>query len=144
MAKKDVLPEKKAVWLVSSCLVGLKTRYDGTCKPNESCLHFLEDKYWIPVCPEQLGGLPTPRPAASIRGGTGADVFLGMAQVVVKNGDDVSREFMRGAREILRLSTMLDIAGMCVKARSPSCGLHQILGVTSSLLLENGMFLKEF
>ncbi len=144
MLKSDVLDKKNGFWLVSSCLVGLRTRYDGKRKPNETCLQFLADKTWIPVCPEQLGGLATPRVPAKITHGNGDDVLCGKSFVVTQDGVDVSCEFIAGAKEVIQLISLQNIVGMCVKSRSPSCGLHEILGVTSALLLSKGLFLKEF
>lgn len=144
MRKSDVLPEKTEMWLVSSCLVGLTTRYDGESKPSGPCLGFLADKRWIPVCPEQLGGLATPRVPAVIKGGDGNAVLVGTAQVITAEGVDVSTAFIHGAKQVLEIIRSQDIAGMCVKARSPSCGLEEILGVTSALLLHEGVQLREF
>jgi uncharacterized protein YbbK (DUF523 family) len=144
MKKPNVLLEEGPLWLVSSCLVGLKTRYDGKSKPSESCLHFLSDKRWIPVCPEQLGGLSTPRKPAHIGGGDGRDVISGKSLVLTETNDDVSEALIAGARQVFKIYELQNIAGMCVKARSPSCGLIEILGVTSSYLLGKGVVLKEF
>lgn len=136
--------EEGPVWLVSSCLIGLKTRYDGTSKPNESCLQFLADKRWVPVCPEQLGGLATPRSPAILIGGDGMDVINGKASLLTQTGDDVSAAFLAGAEQVFKICELQEVAGMCVKARSPSCGLMEILGVTSAYLLQKGIVLKEF
>ena len=144
MGKSELFQNKSGLWLVSSCLVGLKTRYDGKSKPSAHCLQFLRDKTWLPVCPEQLGGLATPRVPAIIMGGTGCDVLAGETVVLTQDGIDVSCEFIAGAREVYQITCLQNIIGMCVKARSPSCGLHEILGVTSAFLLEKGLFLKEF
>ncbi len=144
MKKYDVLSEQRPLWLVSSCLVGLKTRYDGLSKPNSACLQFLEDKCWIPVCPEQLGGLATPRLPAEIKDGNGSDVIAGTAAVLTVDGADVSDQFVAGAEQVLQLFGQQNVTGMCVKARSPSCGLHEVLGVTSGLLLSKRLLLKEF
>jgi uncharacterized protein YbbK (DUF523 family) len=144
MKKPNVSHEERRIWLVSSCLVGLKTRYDGKSRPSLSCLEFLKDKIWLPVCPEQLGGLPTPRDPAKITDGNGYDVLSRKTTVMTVQSVDVSCEFISGARAIFTLVKMQKIAGMCVKARSPSCGLHEILGVTSALLLQEGVNLKEF
>ncbi len=131
-------------FLVSSCLVGLVTRYDGQPKRNEECLHFLEDKIWLPVCPEQLGGLATPRPPAEIVGGTGADVLDGNAQVVTRCGTDVSGQFLAGAKQVLTLAKQQNICGVCLKSRSPSCGVNSLQGVTAALLARHGFSLYEF
>ncbi len=135
------------IYLVSSCLMGLCSRYDGQRKGSQKCQAFLAAKVWIPLCPEQLGGLPTPRPAAEIRGGTGADVLTGQATVeTVVAGQDVSEPFRRGAQQVLEIAQSQEqhIAGMCLKARSPSCGVQQILGVTAALLRQHGFTLYEF
>jgi len=124
------LPEK---CLVSACLVGLCTRYDG--RENPSCLHRLADFCWIPVCPEQLGGLPTPRAPATLVNGDGHAVLAGTGQVRDQNGRDVSAEFIRGARMVLALARAQGIRCCFLKAGSPSCGLGARPGVTAALLL---------
>jgi len=127
-------PEK---CLVSACLVGLCTRYDG--RENPSCLHRLADLFWIPVCPEQLGGLPTPRAPAVLIGGDGHAVLAGMARVRDQNGRDVSAEFIRGATMVLALARAHGIRRCFLKAGSPSCGLGPRPGVTAALLLAHGI-----
>ncbi len=144
MKKTAVFPGKRPVWLVSSCLIGLKTRYDSKSKPSKPCLLFLSDKHWIPVCPEQLGGLATPRNPATIIGGDGQGVLDGTAFLQTGDGEDVSAAFIEGAKQVYKICELQEVAGMCVKARSPSCGLIEILGVTSAYLLSKGMILKEF
>lgn len=129
--------------LISSCLVGLCTRYDGQSKPNECCLRYVNDFFYIPVCPEQLGGLPTPRPAADLIEGDGMDVLTGFASVVTQNGQDVTKEFIAGAEAVLKIAKDQDIRLALLKARSPSCGIKK-LGVTAALLESNGIRLVEF
>jgi uncharacterized protein YbbK (DUF523 family) len=125
--------------LVSACLIGLCTRYDGQRKPDADCLRRLVDCHWIPVCPEQLGGLPTPRPAACLVGGDGHDVLAGTAQVVDRHGRDLSEEFIRGAQMVLTIARMQRITLCLLKSGSPSCGLDPLPGVTSALLLTHGI-----
>ena len=134
----------QSIFLVSACLVGLCTRYDGKTKPNTECKKFLQGSIWIPVCPEQLGGLPTPRPAADIIGGDGRDVLQGKARVCTRSGEDVTALFLRGARETLELARLQDISGVCLKGRSPSCSVSGTIGVTAALLAEQGYRLYEF
>lgn len=131
-------------YLVSACLTGLCTRYDGGCKPDRQCMQKLKGNTWIPLCPEQLGGLATPRPPAALVGGNGHDVLAGRAAVVDKNGCDVSAQFIRGARQVLAVARAQHITTALLKARSPSCGLNTIVGVTAALLLENSITCKEF
>ncbi len=98
--------------LVSACLLGLCCRDDGKSKANERVLRLSEKHELIPVCPEQLGGLPTPRPPAEIRDG----------HVVNRMGLDVTAQYEKGAAETLRLYDLLHCDCALLKARSPSCG----------------------
>ncbi len=134
-------PEK---CLVSSCLIGLCTRYDGCSKPDTSCLEALQNLHYIPVCPEQLGGLPTPRSAADLTGGDGMDVLQGRACVINREGIDVSKQFIAGAHGVLRIALAQDIKLALLKAGSPSCGLTPVTGVTAALLLEHKIRIIEF
>jgi uncharacterized protein YbbK (DUF523 family) len=134
----------RSLFLVSACLVGLCTRYDGKKKPSPDCLRFLEGSTWIPVCPEQLGGLPTPRQAADIIGGDGRDVLQGRARVCTKNGEDVTASFIKGARQVLEIALLQEVSGVCLKARSPSCAVSGTRGVTAALLADHGYPLHEF
>lgn len=136
--------KKSPLFLVSSCLVGLATRYDGQAKRSAECWKFLQGKIWLPVCPEQLGGLATPRAAADIVGGNGEDVLDGTARVVTQGGIDVSAQFIAGAMQVLALARQHDVCGVCLKARSPSCAVHGKQGVTAALLLRHGFNIYEF
>lgn len=131
------------IYLVSSCLVGLCTRYDGQIKESSECLDQLQDALWIPICPEQLGGLPTPREAADIVDGDGRDVLAGKARVVTKTGKNVTSAFIKGARQVLLIAQSQSIQGVLLKARSPSCAVHGTIGVTAALLQDHGFELTE-
>lgn len=72
--------------LVSSCLLGLKTKFDGSDNLNAGLIKFCPSGAIVPACPEQLGGLPTPRPPAEIKGGAGSDVLKGIARVCTNLG----------------------------------------------------------
>ena len=104
--------------LVSACLLGLPCRYDGAGKPCGAVTSLAEKgAYLVPVCPEQLGGLPTPRtPAERQTDGT----------VRTADGHDVTENYLRGARMALRLARLLDCRTAILKARSPSCGCGRI------------------
>ena len=93
--------------LVSACLIGIRCRYDYSSKACPEILRFLKDKVYIPVCPEQLGGLPTPRPPAVIRGGDGFDALRLDARLVNEMGDDVTFNFLKGAKRHWRLQRHL-------------------------------------
>ena len=133
------------IYLVSACLMGLKTRYDGQVFTSRPCELVLDDAIWLPVCPEQLGGLSTPRTAADLVGGDGHDVLAGRARVVNKDGDDVTENFILGARQVLEIALRQKISGIFLKSGSPSCGLTPRLGVTAALLSQHkGFYIKEF
>lgn len=136
---------KQSICLVSSCLAGLCTRYDGKkVSPNRSCMNELKGSIWIPVCPEQLGGLPTPRVAADLVGGCGKDVLVDRAKVVTRTGIDVTSQFIRGAEQVLNIIQNQQISKAFLKSNSPSCGVSSPQGVTAALLEQNGLTLKEF
>lgn len=130
--------------LVSACLVGLCTRYDGQNKPSSACRKELERQCWIPLCPEQLGGLSTPRIAADLVGGDGEDVLAGRAKVLTRDGGNVTANFVKGAYQCLEVARMQSVTMAYMKAGSPSCGVFSRLGVTAALLLQHGLELKEF
>jgi uncharacterized protein YbbK (DUF523 family) len=134
----------RPLYLVSACLVGLCTRYDNNIRSNDSCIKALQEATWIPICPEQLGGLPTPREAADIQGGDGDDVLLGNARVITKSGTDVSRAFINGAYQVLAIAQSQAIEAVLLKAHSPSCGITGRTGVTAALLRLHGFRLREF
>lgn len=115
--------------LVSACLLGLDCKYSGKNNINEKIIK-LKDKYTlIPVCPEQLGGLCTPRNPAEICNGS----------VIDKEGNDLTDKFKKGAIETLKLAKMLDCHLAILKANSPSCGFGKIYDGTFKKVLISGM-----
>lgn len=131
------------VYLISACLMGLKTRYDGRVIANDACRRTFSGAVCIPVCPEQLGGLPTPRVAADLTGGNGHDVLAGRARVITVDGLDVTQNFILGARQVLEIAKLQQITKVFLKARSPSCGLNPRVGVTAALLQAEGFTVVE-
>jgi uncharacterized protein YbbK (DUF523 family) len=113
--------------LVSKCLVGHPCRYDGKTKSAPQVKAFLkrvesQGLQWTPVCPEELGGLGTPRPAAHLLGGDGNEVWQNRARVTrVEDGGDVTQAFMTGAQRALDMGGEHILCAI-LKARSPSCG----------------------
>ncbi len=132
------------IFLVSSCLVGLCSRYDGRIKPSNACIGKLKNATWIPVCPEQLGGLPTPREAADIFGGDGKQVLTGKACLLTKTGVDLTAHFIKGAEQVLKIAQSQKVTAVFLKSKSPSCAVNGTMGVTAALLLANGFDLQEF
>jgi uncharacterized protein YbbK (DUF523 family) len=107
-------------------------------------MRLLKNATWIPICPEQLGGLPTPREAADIVDGKGDDVLQGNACVITKSGIDVSQAFINGAYQVLTIAQSQPVEAIFLKARSPSCGIAGRTGVTAALLIQYGFRLREF
>lgn len=130
--------------LVSACLVGLATRYDGKSKPNDRCMKALSGRQWVPLCPEQLGGLPTPREPAALVNNDGAAVLDGRCMVCTAAGRNVSDSFLRGARAVLQIAALLGAQEAFLKADSPSCGWGRVKGVTACLLAMHGLKIREF
>ena len=134
--------------IVSACLLGFNCRYDGTGRPDKTLLLPDVRPYLVPVCPEQIGGLPTPRVPSEIDTGDGSHVLEGRARVVSAQGADVTDNFLRGAEEVLRFMKLMGISAAIMTEKSPSCGVHHIkrngvtvpgYGVTSSLLKKHGV-----
>ncbi|MFB4311912.1 DUF523 domain-containing protein [Actinomadura sp. GTD37] len=139
--------------LVSSCLAGLRVRYDGAAKPVGADLfeHWRAEGRLVPFCPEVSGGLPIPRRPAEIVGGGGGDVLDGTARILTDAGGDVTDEFLRGARLALETARRTGARIALLKEGSPSCGSHRIYdgtftggrqpgtGVTTALLQRAGI-----
>ncbi|MDD4802231.1 MAG: DUF523 domain-containing protein [Syntrophomonas sp.] len=137
--------------LISACLCGINCKYNGKNNLNKYYWDLLQQGDIIPVCPEQLGGLPTPRSACEIVGGTGKHVINGQAPVISSAGKDFSAQFIKGAHETLRIALQAGIDTAIFKSRSPSCGNGTIYdgtfsgnliageGVTAALLKKNGI-----
>jgi uncharacterized protein YbbK (DUF523 family) len=131
------------IFLISACLLGLKTRYDGKIISSAACRMAVEGGICIPVCPEQLGGLSTPRTAADLAGGDGHDVLAGRSRVISRTGEDVTENYIRGANQVLEIARQQKIIKVFFKARSPSCGLTPKVGVTAALLQAAGYEIVE-
>lgn len=127
--------------LVSACLLGCACRYDGKSKPHPLAQQLAERGLAVPVCPEQLGGLSTPRAPSEQRDG----------RVVSAAGGDVTAQYRRGAEEALRLARLYGCTAAVLKERSPSCGSGEIYdgtftgtltagwGTAAALLRDNGI-----
>ncbi|MCK5046392.1 MAG: DUF523 domain-containing protein [Candidatus Heimdallarchaeota archaeon] len=153
--KKDTEIDKRvnnSPIIVSACLLGINCVFDGSSNKNIRILELMEKHLLIPVCPEQLGGLSTPRDPQDIIRGSGEDVLLGNAIVVTINGNEVTENFRKGALEVLEVAKLNKVKIAIFKENSPSCGVHFIYnvkqnlkfktsgkGVTTALLLENGL-----
>ncbi len=144
---------------VSACLLGFNCRYDGKNKKNYSLVKSLESELKLnkvlPVCPEQLGRLGTPRPKSDIINGNGFDVLDGKAEVINIDGVDNTSAFINGAFSAFRQIKEKNISLCFLKGKSPSCGvgrgvdrsphenLDGITGVFAALLIKKGIDVKE-
>jgi uncharacterized protein YbbK (DUF523 family) len=127
---------------VSACLLGVACNHEAQANTSAAVVELRRDRRLIPVCPETAGGLPTPRPAAEIQPD---------GRVRTAAGDDVTDAYRRGAAQAVRLATAAGAAGAVLKARSPSCGCHEVYdgsfsrtrvageGVTARALREAGV-----
>lgn len=127
--------------LVSACLLGVECRYSGDGLFNADVYKLKEKHNLIPVCPEQLGGLPTPRNPVEIKKG----------KVYDKNENEFTVQFQQGAEEVLKIAKLLDCSVAILKSNSPSCGYGKVYdgtfqgnliqgnGITASKLKENGI-----
>lgn len=127
--------------LCSACLMGINCTHDATNNLNEAIFNLARKEALIPVCPEQLGGLPTPREPSEQKGG----------RVITESGKDVTENFVKGATEVLKIARLFGIKKAILKQRSPSCGCGQIYegtfsgtivpgdGITTALLKKEGI-----
>lgn len=139
---------------VSACLVGRACRYDGGAKTDAELKALCDAGQALALCPEELGGLSTPRLPAEILHGDGAAVLKGKARVIDSAGRDVTAAFLKGARAVLRACRMQNVDRAILQARSPSCGCGEIYdgtfsgtkrrgdGVTAALLRESGIMVE--
>ncbi|HZK44234.1 MAG TPA: DUF523 domain-containing protein [Syntrophomonadaceae bacterium] len=137
--------------LISACLLGYNCKYNGGNNFNPDLLKLLKNESFIPICPEQLGGLPTPRIACEIQNATGDDVLLGKGKIYNKNGYDLTSLFVQGAKRTLIEAKKAGVNKAILKSKSPSCGVNQIYdgsftsklkngdGVTTALLKQSGI-----
>lgn len=120
--------EKKTYeFAVSACLCGFPCRYDGKSKPDEKIKALYEEGRALPVCPEKLGGLTTPRTPCEIING----------RVVSSDGEDRTNEYLLGSQRVLELCKKHGIKKAVLKQNSPSCGSSHIYdGTFSGTLIE--------
>jgi len=127
--------------LCSACLLGIDCRYDGKNSMNGELVRLARREVLIPVCPEQLGGLPTPREPVELKDG----------KAITKSGKDVTENLVKGARQVLKLAKLFNVEEAIMKQGSPSCGCGRIYdgsfsgrsiegdGITTTLLKESGI-----
>lgn len=131
--------------LISACLVGINCKYNGKNNYNEKAFQLVKNGKAIPICPEQLGGLPTPRDPAEIK------IINNKRYVFDNKNKDITDAFIKGANEVLELAKKLNIKKVILQSRSPSCGVGKIYsgnfdgkltdgnGLLAQMLIENNI-----
>lgn len=132
--------------LISACLLGQPVRYDGQSKPitHDLITQWRTQGLLVPICPEGLGGLATPRDPAEIVGGTARDVFEGRAKVITDRGEDVTDAFIQGAKRTLKIARDHDVQIAILKQFSPSCGSQMVYDGTFSRHRIDGLGLTTY
>jgi len=139
---------EREVVLVSACLCGVCCRFDGKDDLSDELMDRLADCLVVPVCPEQLGGLATPRVPADFRDGSGPEALDGQARLVRRDGVGVTDAFVRGAREALKIAARVGARRAFFHERSPSCGVESVYvegslvpgcGVATALFRRSGI-----
>ncbi len=136
---QNMVNKLNSIKICSACLLGINCKYNGQNNRNQKILDLAKKEILIPVCPEQIGGLSTPREPAEKQG----------RKVMTKSGKNVSKSFLKGAKEVLKLAKLFGIKQAILKQKSPSCGCGQIYdgtfskrvvkgdGITTALLKKN-------
>ncbi len=131
--------------LISACLAGINCKYNGGNNFNEKAFELVKSGKAIPVCPEQLGGLTTPRTPAETK------MINNEIHVITKDGVDETERFKKGAMEVLRIAKELEVEKVVLQSRSPSCGVGKVYsgnfdgqlvdgnGILAQLLIDNGI-----
>lgn len=138
------------MYIISSCLCGVNCKYSGGNNLNNKCLDLLKEGKAVLVCPEQLGGLPTPRTPSEIQG-TSEGILNGKNKIITKEKIDVTKEFLKGAYETLHIAKLSNINKAILKDGSPSCGVNYVYdgnfngtkikgkGLTATILAKYGI-----
>ena len=131
--------------LISACLIGMNCKYDGGNNYQKIALDLVKSGKAIPICPEQLGGLATPRNPSEIKN------IDGKKYVFNNKNEDVTNQFVKGAMEVLKLAKELNVKKVILQSRSPSCGVGKIYsgnfdgklvdgnGILAQMLIDNNI-----
>lgn len=137
--------------LVSACLLGVNCKYNGGHNLRPEIVKYKNSGLLVPVCPEELGGLPTPRNPAQFDRAAGDEALEGRSKIIDSTGKDVTKNFLAGAMKTLKIAREKGISIAVLKERSPSCGASLVyitekgeqptpgIGVTTALLEKSGI-----
>ena len=138
------------MYLISACLCGVNCKYNGANNYNEKCNELFISGKAVLICPEQLGGLTTPRVPSELQANA-KDVMEGNGKVITKEGLDVTMEFIKGAKEVVKIAKKIPVSAAILKEGSPSCGVNFVYdgsfnekkvkgrGITTEMLNEIGI-----
>ena len=115
--------------LVSACLLDVRCNHRGLASPSRAVADLASNAHLVPICPETVGGLPTPRPAAELQSD---------GSVRTADGTDVTDAYRRGAEAAVALARAVNAERAVLKARSPSCGCHEVYDGTFTRTLTAG------
>lgn len=138
------------MYVISACLCGINCKYNGKNNFNESCAKLFRQGKAILVCPEQLGGLCTPRTPTELKN-LSSDILNGNGNAITSDGIDVTNQFIKGAYETLKIAKDIGATKAILKENSPSCGVNNVydgtfqgkkiegMGITAYLLEKEGI-----
>ena len=138
------------MYIISACLCGVNCKYNGENNLNERCLNLFRDGKAVLVCPEQLGGLQTPRNPVELNN-TASKVVEEDGKAINDKGEDVTKQFLNGAYETLKIAKELGATKAILKEGSPSCGANFVYdgnftknkikgkGITAYILEQEGI-----
>ncbi len=140
--------KSKVEYVVSACLCGIGSRFDGKDSRDEKVSELARRGRAILLCPEELGGLPVPRPPGEIETGDGKDVLCRRDKVISAQGEDLTQFFLRGAMASFSVAKRFQVKKAFMRQSSPSCGCGWIKrkgkrvkgqGVAAALLKKEGI-----
>ena len=130
---------RKVKILVSTCLVGINSQWNEGSAKVDDVVELVKSGKAVFLCPEQLGGLSTPRDPAEIEAGkTAKDVLEGKGKVITRTGTDVTKQYVSGAQRLLAFCQEIGIETAILKAGSPSCGSRETYDGTFSNTMRPG------
>ncbi len=139
------------MYIISSCLCGVNCKYNGGNNYNKICNDLFEKGEAIIICPEQLGGLSTPRTPSELTESAIEILKDNNKKVISKEGVDVTQNFINGANEAIAIAKKLGVTTAILKDGSPSCGVNYIydgtftgkkikgVGITTQIFKDNGI-----
>ena len=139
------------MYIISACLCGVNCKYNGLNNYNKECSELFQAGKAIIVCPEQLGGLTTPRIPSELTSSASDIIENRKNKVISKSGEDVTHNFIKGAEETIEIAKKINVELAILKEGSPSCGVNYVydgtfngnkikgVGITTQMLIDMGI-----